>query len=442
MRILGIFLVVFALILPLYWFSDLARDWDVFPVFSQYLGVLGLISMGLIQLLATRLSFLESIFGSLDRIYILHKWLGIGALAAVFLHNTIDAEIDGAIGGWFQDFGESLGGTSFDMLQVLVIITLITLIPYHWWRWTHKLMGVLYILAVAHFAMIDKPFSNTEPLAVYTFIFCGVGVLSYLYTLLPLGMLRKSQAYTVDAIEPGSHYTSITMTPQGKGLKHHAGQFAFIQFDQPGLSEVHPYTISQAPQESRELRFTIKCLGDHTRKLHRLLKEGTRVKVTGPYGHFRLKYGSEGSLWVAAGVGITPFLAMAQALPQNQKPVDLFYCVRSRQEAIHLQELEALARNNEHFSLHLVESTITGRLTPELIVQQLGERWPKVSTYYCGPKSLRASLLAGLKARGLPRRRFHFEEFEIRSGIGLDKIILWLAPRALNLIKKVTSKNA
>lgn len=30
----------------------------------------------------------------------------------------------------------------------------------------------------------------------------------------------------------------------------------------------------------------------------------------------------------------------------------------------------------------------------------------------------------------------------MRSGIGLDKIILWLAPRALNLIKQVTSKNA
>ncbi len=45
----------------------------------------------------------------------------------------------------------------------------------------------------------------------------------------------------------------------------------------------------------------------------------------------------------------------------------------------------------------------------------------KCVAYYCGPKALRETLKEGLQAKGLPSRQFKFEEFEIRSGIGIGK---------------------
>jgi len=53
---------------------------------SQYFGSTALIIMAISQLLATRFGFLEIIFGGLDRIYALHKWLGIGTLAFILMH--------------------------------------------------------------------------------------------------------------------------------------------------------------------------------------------------------------------------------------------------------------------------------------------------------------------------------------------------------------------
>ena len=51
--------------------------------------------MGINQFLATRVPGLELVFGPLDRIYVLHKWLGIIAMVGLGLHDIIDADMDG-----------------------------------------------------------------------------------------------------------------------------------------------------------------------------------------------------------------------------------------------------------------------------------------------------------------------------------------------------------
>ena len=68
---------------PIPWFSALAGQHDPIALLSQYFGSAALIVMAISQLLATRFRVLEVIFGGLDRIYVLHKWLGISALAFI-----------------------------------------------------------------------------------------------------------------------------------------------------------------------------------------------------------------------------------------------------------------------------------------------------------------------------------------------------------------------
>jgi predicted ferric reductase len=51
--------------------------------------------MAITQIIATRIFGIEPLFGPLDRSYILHKWLGIGAMTAILLHDTVDAEMNG-----------------------------------------------------------------------------------------------------------------------------------------------------------------------------------------------------------------------------------------------------------------------------------------------------------------------------------------------------------
>ena len=241
-------------------------------LFSQYLGMLALIAMAISQLIATRIAPVEWIFGGLDRAYVLHKWLGIGALVAILLHDTIDAEMTG-LGRetLLVEVAETAGEIALYGFLILVVITVATFVPYHLWRWTHRLMGGCFIFGAFHFLFILKPFSVDDPLGLYVASFCVLGVAAFAWRLLPARM-RPSRSYGVSDLETTGGALAITMTPKGRALRYRPGQFAFAGF---GGSEPHPFTISKAPGDDGSIRMTVANLGDFTTRLSRSLSVGT-----------------------------------------------------------------------------------------------------------------------------------------------------------------------
>ena len=431
MRPTGLFLIAVALAVPGYWFAALAGKHDAGAVFSQYLGACALIAMAIAQVLATRMPGLQTVFGGLDRIYVLHKWLGILAMALIVLHDTIDAEMDG-LGAEtaLTEIAETFGEVSLYGLLVLVTLSVATFVPYHLWKYTHKLMGGFFAAATLHYAFIQKPFALGDPLGLYILAFCVAGIVAYIHTLLPSGALKGWRSYKVDSVELTGGALSVVLSPKGRGLRHRAGQFAFISFDVPDREEAHPFTISAAPAEDRRLRFTIKGLGDYTGRLGEVIRPGVTARVSGPFGHFRMRRGADEQVWIASGVGITPFVAWAQALAPSDGPVHLFYSTRTRETAPHLAELEALAAAKPNLNLHLVQTRTDGRLTGERIAAVVGRARSRTRVAFCGPKDMRRALKSQLAAEGFSPGRFQYEEFEIRSGLGLRRLFRMLAGRA------------
>ncbi len=419
MRIFGIVLIIVASALPLYWFYPMAVKHGFPAVFSQYIGVVALILMCFTQLLATRLVVLESIFGGLDRMYVLHKWLGIIALAAVLLHDTIDADVEGVgVENGLTELADTFGEISLYGFLILGIITVVTFIPYHWWKLTHKFMGALFAMAAFHYVFIIKPFNVFDPVGIYVNSFCIAGLIFYLYTLLPNTIWRGRHGYTVSKVEQSGDATSVTLSPNGRGLNHAAGQFAFVSFKGAGHNEIHPFTISSAPNKDRTIRFSFKQLGNGTRKLSHGIEVGGKARLSPAFGHFRRNDKSATpEIWIAGGIGITPFLAFASALKPTETPVHLFYCVRMQAQAAHLDELKAAASENKNFHLHLIESQNGGRVSVERIQELTGFSMESCKVYFCGAEKMRTSLASQFKSFGLPARNFKFEEFEIRQGI-------------------------
>ena len=64
-----------------------------------------------------------------------------------------------------------------------------------------------------------------------------------------------------------------------------AGQFAFVTIEAEGFREAHPFTISSGAGEGR-LHFTMKVLGDYTRRVRDGLSVGADAAVDGAYGRF------------------------------------------------------------------------------------------------------------------------------------------------------------
>jgi hypothetical protein len=77
----------------------------------------------------------------------------------------------------------------------------------------------------------------------------------------------------------------------------------------------------------------------------------------------------------------------------------------------------------------LVEFGKAPRLTAATIAQSINAPVSEISAEFCWPKPMRGTLQRDFQALSLRRSRFHFEEFEIRSGIGLRLMLAWFLKR-------------
>lgn len=427
MNPIGLVVVLATTIFPAFQLFSLPNVADQVALFSQYLGLAALILMAWGQILSTRLPGTEALFGGLDRIYVLHKWAGITAMVAILLHDTIDAEMRG-LGREtaLNELAETLGELSLYGLLILVVISIATFIPYHLWKWTHKAMGALFAAGTFHFCFIMKPFAMSDPAGIYTGVFCLLGLLSYAWMLLPQRM-RRAHPYRIQALEETGGALAITLKPSKRGIRPTPGQFGVLSFTGSDNGEPHPFSFSKIEADGT-LRVTIKALGDFTSGLSRRLQTGAELRIQGPFGRFRTS-GKTAEIWIAGGIGITPFLAWAEALTPDAGSVDLFYCVKSSADAPHLAELQAMAAAKPNLRLHLIQSSAGKRLSADLIAQTVAADLSQVKVSFCGPVPMRQALQSGLRRFGVTARDFHFEEFEFRTGIGLKRLASWILNR-------------
>ena len=196
-------------------------------------------------------------------------------------------------------------------------------------------------MAAFHFVFIMKPFAMNDPLGLYVFAFCLLGISSYLYLLIPDNRARNRSQYQVIDLRHFDSEIEIKLKPVGRGIQHEAGQFAFVNFDAPDLTETHPFTISSSPNPDRELTFTIKSLGAYTATLRHSLKTGAIANVSRAFGRFNCSQHSNQQVWIAAGIGITPFMAWAQTLDKRfEGNIKLYYCIYSSDKALYAKNCE------------------------------------------------------------------------------------------------------
>jgi predicted ferric reductase len=212
--------------------------------------------------------------------------------------------------------------------------------------------------------------------------------------------------------------TEIVMEPRDRPLRYEPGQFLFVnsrerfseQFPPFLRNQFHPFSITSAPDEPR-LRITVKAVGDYTRAL-RSLEPGAVAVVEGLYGSFSSRrLPNERQIWIAGGIGVTPFLSMARSLNGREGlAIDFHYCVEHEPEAHFLDEIRSIARERDDFRVVLVPRDSEGFLSAERLAAE-NEDLASADVLICGPPAMIESLRSQLKARGLPGSQIHAEEF-------------------------------
>jgi len=409
-------------------FADAIGDEGDDVAFGLFIGSVSILFMAWSNLLSTRARFLEPVFGGLDRMYRWHRWFGALSVAAMWLHiETID-EVKGIRGASkdIADAAEDLAGTGETLLYILVIVSLIRWVPYRWWRQSHKLMIIPFVFSSWHFHTATKPYANSDPWGRWFQVLMVMGIAAWVHRVLWRDGIRRGRRYQVADVRTSGGVTTIDLAPRGRPLKHRVGQFVFLRIDGGALSEPHPFTIASHPS-APHLRVHVKDLGDWSARLGTSVQVGQPVRVEGPYGALSLfPTGSSTHgpvVWVAGGVGITPFLGAASDAGHHGFVPHLFYAVRSRDSAVGLDELQQ-AHDAGRIVLHLHVSSEGSRLhADDLVAGFPAASWAGAHVVMCGPDTLINQMRRALAAVGA--RHVHVEAFDIRTGVGPDLSVEW-----------------
>jgi predicted ferric reductase len=367
--------------------------------------------------LATRPAGLEDWFGGLDRMYQVHKVLGVVSLLFVLAHFFfVPKELPAGVDAALNPIAPSgpFGMFAMILLVLSLALALNRKISYSRWRPVHKVMGLVYVLIIAHFMSAPGVFVEVfSASGILLVLAAAIGVLSFFYSVFGMNK-RTALQYKIAAVNHLERATEVVLEPLGAALEHKPSQFAFVEVQGKGWSEPHPFTISSAPGE-KHLRFTMKVLGDWTRKVREELQPGGEVIVRGPYGRFDTSKGGKKQIWLAGGIGLTPFLSAIRAMqPGDERQIHLVYAAREANDAIFLDELKDRAAELGNVTLVPLFSDEGNFARVDMMKVKLPDPLNTYDYYLCGPRPMVDNLMRDLKKEGVGKEQMHTEAFEFR----------------------------
>ncbi|ODT44052.1 MAG: hypothetical protein ABS70_06465 [Nitrospira sp. SCN 59-13] len=191
-----------------------------------------------------------------------------------------------------------------------------------------------------------------------------------------------------------------------------AGQFVSFEVPKEGQPRpvTRPYSIASPPEQRERILLVLNLVqgGPGSSYLFRL-REGDRTSFKGPAGAFYLRDdGTKELLFVATGTGIAPIRSMilAQLQRQPDRPVTLFWGLRSQRDLYWQDEWAALAATHPHLTVVTTLSQpepgwqgTSGRVTA--LVEGRIASVKNVAVYLCGGNGMIKDVTARINAKGL-----------------------------------------
>ncbi|HWR14140.1 MAG TPA: FAD-dependent oxidoreductase [Terriglobales bacterium] len=210
------------------------------------------------------------------------------------------------------------------------------------------------------------------------------------------------------------------------GFQFRAGQAIDVTLIDPPETDAEgntrAFSIASAPSDP-DLVIATRMRNSAFKRVLKVAGPGLKVKLDGPTGSLTLhKNSNKSAVFLAGGIGITPFRSMARDAASQKLPheIFLFYSNRRPVDAAFLQELQQLQRTNPHFHLvatmtktdksQLNWSGDTGYLTAEKLQQHLSVLQGPIY-YIAGPPSMVAAMRTMLIEAAVDEDDIRTEDF-------------------------------
>lgn len=364
--------------------------------------------------LIVRLPALAVPFGGLDHQYAWHHLLGLVAYLLAVAHPfalvwpwLTAGDATSVLLVWTHGAVAITGWIALALLLVPMAVTFWVPIGFRpWLRW-HRITVLAFVATALHVATTSAR-GNPGWWAVLLVGAAALALRAHVYRR------EAGHRYVIRTVQhPANACVEVELEPLDRAIDVRPGQYVFAAFHSgeayESCNEYHPFTVSGI--RDGRLTLTIKALGDCTLEMQNLTS-GLAARVAGPFGAFFDTAGaSVPQLWIAGGIGITPFLAQLDRLG-NDVDVKMAYLFRAGADALHVDELIAAAEARP--GMELATFTTATDLTP--LRRWLDSLAPLTGreVYVCGPPPLLDAVIADLRARGVPMSRIHFERFDFR----------------------------
>jgi predicted ferric reductase len=405
-------------------------------------GLVGLCLFALNIILGARLRFITSFFGGLERMYLVHRVNGRVAFALLAAHALliVASRATRSIGDATTLFDPGnltvfLGVLAFLFMTASIGFTLYARLGHEAFVYVQRSFGLAFVLGGLHAFRTPGIKALSGGLTPYLAALFGLALVAYAYRSVFGNVLVRRYDYTVTRVAQLDDYvTEITLKPQGRSLRFIPGQFLFVTFYsdafnaqfhpfsmsaeettaivslRPGdvRNQFHPFSITSSAEEF-DLRVAVKAVGDYTTAM-RNLDVGAAARIEGPYGSFSyLNAANRRQVWLAGGIGITPFLSMARSLGDDHE-IHLIHGVKTRAQAYFFDELHGIATSRAGFHFRLIPEDEQGLITVDLLEEEVGSL-QDTDYLICGPPVMIDAISSRLVEKGIPRARIHFERF-------------------------------
>ncbi len=214
-------------------------------------------------------------------------------------------------------------------------------------------------------------------------------------------------------------------------MRHCAGQHYDVRLTAPdGYQAQRSYSIASEPERAGEIDLTVERLedGEVSSYLDEVLMPGDQIEMRGPIGGYFVWEARMGGplLLVGGGSGVVPLMAMIRhrAAAGSQAPVRLLYSVRSPEEVIYQDELNARAAAGDGFELFYTYTRAqppgwqgyARRIDQEMLREVSAPLGPDLTAYICGPTLLVEGVANALVENGMPAERVRTERFGPTGG--------------------------
>jgi dimethylamine monooxygenase subunit B len=170
----------------------------------------------------------------------------------------------------------------------------------------------------------------------------------------------------------------------------------------------NPYSLMSSPRDSSAYEIStlrVENSRGGSAFMHEKLKVGETLVVSQPINLFPFDVRGRKHIFMAGGIGITPFIAMMDQMLREDRSFELHYAIRNRKHGAYWKDL--VDRYGSHrIKIYVDDEKLFIPVDKILRSQPLGTH-----LYVCGPSGMIDAVLAKARGAGWPDQNLHSERF-------------------------------